>query len=98
MYGIHMWGATWDRTSNEVTDVAPKLGPQPLPIVHVTAISQTEKMALMDLGKCASVYSSPCYLSKSSKGSILMNIDVKRDDIPALRWPLRGVICSLRPF
>jgi dynein heavy chain len=98
VYGIHLWGATWDRTTNEVTDVASKHSPQPLPIVHVNAISQTEKTAMMDLGKSASVYSSPCYLSRSSKGRIIMNVDVKQDDVPALHWPLRGVICSLRPY
>lgn len=97
MIGLYMWHATWDRTSSEVIDVASKVVPQSLPIVHITAVPETEKIAAMDLAKYTSVYSCPCYLSKSNRSKIIMNIDVKQDEVSTLRWPLRGVMCTLRP-
>jgi len=43
LHGVYLWGCSWDKTSGEMLDSPPKHGPIPLPVIHVTFTTETQK-------------------------------------------------------
>eukprot|EP00794_Sanderia_malayensis_P000407 gene407-1042_t len=98
IYGIYLWGCSWEKTIGELQDASPKSGPSLLPVIHVTAIPYSEKPSLVDAQKSQFCYECPCYASRVSERDPLFLVDIEHKDIPGTRWPLRGISCTLRPF
>eukprot|EP00118_Oscarella_pearsei_P013596 m.109954 g.109954 ORF g.109954 m.109954 type:complete len:5180 (+) comp37381_c0_seq5:135-15674(+) len=97
-FGLHLWGAAWDKAAVEVNDSAPRPSIQSLPIVHITAAPASDKTSVVDPVKQASTFACPCYATLASQDAPVIYLDVRHDDIPHSRWPFRGVVCTLRPF
>jgi len=98
VYGIYLWGCAWEKTTGDLLDAPPKLGPTPLPVVHIVALPQIEKASLNDPVRAAVSYSCPCYSSRICQREPVMLLDVDNKDVPSTRWPLRGLSSTLRPF
>lgn len=98
VYGIYLWGCAWEKTTGDLLDAPPKSGPTPLPVVHIVALPQTEKVSLNDPVRAAVSYSCPCYSSRICQREPVMLLDVDNKDVPSTRWPLRGLSSTLRPF
>ena len=102
-YGLHLWGVEWEKNAAlEITDTHPKQSlPSPLPVLHVTAVRTTleSSTAGKESNKGPFLFSAPCYVSTTSLGeSPVLDVCFVSSDIPASRWPMRGVVCCLRPF
>lgn len=98
VYGIYLWGCAWEKTTGDLLDAPPKSGPTPLPVVHIVALPQTEKVSINDPVRAAVSYSCPCYSSRICAREPVMLLDVDNKDVPSTRWPLRGLSSTLRPF
>jgi len=98
VYGIHMWGCAWEKTTLELQDVAPRIGYSSLPVVHVNCYPINDKPILADPVKAVEVYQCPVYASRFSKREPIMEMDFKRDGYPATRWALRGLSCTIRNY
>lgn len=79
-------------------DTPPKVGLTPLPVVHFTAIPQSEKLSFNDPHKAAVSYACPCYPSRICPREPIVTLDIDNKDVPSSRWPLRGLCATLRPF
>ncbi|OWF37572.1 Dynein heavy chain 5, axonemal [Mizuhopecten yessoensis] len=98
VYGIHMWGCAWEKTTMELQDTPPRSGFSSLPVVHVNCYPINEKPLLQDPVKAAEVYQCPVYASRLSKREPIMEMDFKREGYPATRWALRGLSCTIRNY
>ncbi|XP_077977225.1 dynein axonemal heavy chain 8-like isoform X3 [Glandiceps talaboti] len=98
IYGIYMWGCTWEKTTGELHDTPPKHGPTPLPIIHMLCMPQSEKPALNDPQKAAETYACPVYPSRICPREPIMVMDVRHDSVPAQRWAVRGLSATIRPY
>eukprot|EP00112_Aurelia_sp_Birch-Aquarium-sp1_P011500 Seg2418.5 transcript_id=Seg2418.5/GoldUCD/mRNA.D3Y31 product="Dynein heavy chain 5 axonemal" protein_id=Seg2418.5/GoldUCD/D3Y31 len=98
IYGVFLWGASWEKTTGELQDAPPKSGPSLLPVLHVTAVPYSEKHSLSDPQKGQYSYECPCYGSRICPRDPILHVDIDHKDVPGTRWPLRGISCTLRPF
>ncbi|KAI8520697.1 hypothetical protein Bbelb_004510 [Branchiostoma belcheri] len=96
VFGLYLWGCTWEKTTSELLDTPPKSGPSTLPVIHVTCVPQSDK--LTDPVKAAETYQCPCYISRTNCREPVLTLDVRHDGITATRWSLRGLAGTLRPF
>ncbi|XP_028415382.1 dynein heavy chain 8, axonemal-like isoform X2 [Dendronephthya gigantea] len=98
VYGLYMWGCAWEKTTGDLMDAAPRHGPTPLPVIHLTVVPQSEKHTLHDPQKAAVSYSCPCYPSRICSREPVLQLDIDNKDVSASRWALRGLCATLRPF
>lgn len=98
IYGVYVWGCSWEKTTGELQDAPPKSGPSLLPVIHVTAVPYSEKASLTDPQKSQFSYECPCYSSRISNRQQVFSVDIEHKDVPSTKWPLRGISCTLRPF
>ncbi|XP_066278010.1 uncharacterized protein [Branchiostoma lanceolatum] len=96
VFGMYLWGCTWEKTTSELLDTPPKSGPSALPVIHITCVPQSDK--LTDPVKAAETYQCPCYISRTNCKEPVLTLDVRHDGITATRWSLRGLAGTLRPF
>ena len=102
-HGLYLWGIEWEKNAAlEITDTHPKQTlPSPLPALQVTAVHTTQEStaAAKEATKGPFPFNAPCYLHTTSpRVSPVLDVCFISNDIPASRWPIRGVICYLRPF
>ncbi|XP_071954985.1 uncharacterized protein [Antedon mediterranea] len=97
VYGIYIWGCTWEKTTAELQDIAPRHGPTPLPIIHIVCIPASEKPAASELVRYET-FSCPVYPTRVSPREPVFLMDVRHDNIPPSRWALRGLAATIRPF
>jgi len=90
IYGVHLWGAHWEKATNELQDIPPKSSPYVLPVIHLQVVVRPEKPL--------STYNCPCFISRTHANEQLLDIGITQKDIPATRWVLRNLLCTLRPF
>ncbi|RDD45872.1 Dynein heavy chain 5, axonemal [Trichoplax sp. H2] len=97
VYGIYVWGSSWEKTAGELQDAAPKSNPSSLPVIHITAVPISDKPWITDPSSYPSVYQCPCYCSRMNRVEPLFCLDIKNDS-GGSRWALRGLYATLRPF
>ncbi|XP_071801693.1 uncharacterized protein [Asterias amurensis] len=98
IYGIYIWGCTWEKTTGELQDTPPRHGPTPLPIVHIMCMPQSEKPALNDPQKAAETFNCPVYPTRVSARDPVFTMDVRHDNVSATKWALRGMAATIRPY
>ncbi|XP_023932050.1 dynein heavy chain 8, axonemal-like [Lingula anatina] len=98
VFGLYMWGCAWEKTTGELLDLPPKHGCTPLPVVHITCWPQSEKPNIQDPTRAAETYACPLFHSRTAPRDPIMEIDVRRENIPATRWALRGLSATIRPY
>ena len=79
VYGLYMWGCAWEKTTGDPLDAPPRLGPTPLPVIHITVVPQSEKQCIVDPQRSAVSFFCPCYCSRicSREPVLLLDIDNK---------------------
>ncbi|XP_033113255.1 dynein heavy chain 5, axonemal-like isoform X2 [Anneissia japonica] len=97
VYGIYIWGCTWEKTTGELQDLAPRHGPTPLPIIHIICIPASEKQIVTEPTRYET-FSCPVYPTRVSPREPVFLMDVRHDSIPPSRWSLRGLAATIRPF
>ena len=97
VYGIYVWGSSWEKTAGELQDTIPKVNPSSLPVVHITAVPVSDKPWLADPSSYPSIYQCPCYCSRMNRTEPLFCLDIKNDS-GGSRWALRGLYATLRQF
>ena len=98
IYGIYIWGCTWEKTTGELQDTPPRHGPTPLPIVHIMCMPQSEKPALNDPQKAVETFNCPVYPTRVSARDPVFTMDVRHDNVSATKWALRGMAATIRPY
>lgn len=98
VYGLYMWGCAWEKTTGDPLDAPPRLGPTPLPVIHITVVPQSEKQCIVDPQRSAVSFFCPCYCSRICSREPVLLLDIDNKDVSATRWPLRGLSATLRPF
>ncbi|XP_055889445.1 dynein axonemal heavy chain 8-like isoform X4 [Biomphalaria glabrata] len=98
VWGIYLWGCGWDKTTGELQDLPPRSGCASLPVVHVTCWPVNEKPILQDSVRASETYQCPVYHSRLARQEVVLEMDVRREGIPASRWPLRGLTATIRPY
>lgn len=98
VYGIFIWGCAWEKTTGDLLDSPPRHGCTALPVVHITCHPVSEKPILQDPQKAADTFSCPVYHSRTASKNPVMEIDVRRENILATRWSLRGLSATIRPY
>ncbi|CAL1527205.1 unnamed protein product [Lymnaea stagnalis] len=98
VWGIHLWGCAWEKTTGELQDLPPRSGCASLPVVHVTCWPVNEKPCMLDSTKASETYQCPVYHSRLARQEVILELDVRREGIPASRWALRGLAATVRPY
>ncbi|BFZ10055.1 hypothetical protein BsWGS_13094 [Bradybaena similaris] len=98
VWGLYIWGCAWERTTGEMQDLPPRNGCTPLPVVHVTCTPVSEKPNWQDHARASETYQCPVYHSRQARREVILEIDVRKEGIPAFRWPLRGLSATIRPY
>lgn len=89
IYGLFLWGASWEKATNEFHDAPPKVPYYSLPVLHVELVPASSH---------STNYACPCYLTRSQMSERILGVDIEQKDVNALKWSLRGLSCTLRPF
>lgn len=97
VWGIHVWGCAWDRTTGELQDLPPRTSFAALPVVHVTCLPAGEKPNNQDSVQSSETYQCPVYHSRQARQEVVLELDVRKEGIPASRWALRGLSATIRP-
>lgn len=99
IYGIYIWGCAWEKTTTELMDSPPKSpGYATIPVVQLYCIPANEKPTVLDPTKAYETYQCPVYPSRIAPRDPILEMDVRRENIPATRWALRGLSATLRPY
>ncbi|XP_025098007.1 LOW QUALITY PROTEIN: dynein gamma chain, flagellar outer arm-like [Pomacea canaliculata] len=98
VHGIYIWGCTWEKTTGELQDSPPRTSCAALPVVHLTCWPAGEKPIVQDSTRATETYQCPVYHSRIAPREVVMEMDVRRDGIPATRWALRGLSATIRPY
>ncbi|KAK6187606.1 hypothetical protein SNE40_005595 [Patella caerulea] len=98
IYGIYVWGCAWEKTTGELQDAPPRFSCASLPVVHVTCLPLSDKPQAQDSTKAYETYQCPIYHSRMASREPVMEMDVRREGIPASRWALRGLSATIRPY
>jgi len=88
IYGLSLYGASWERTINEMQDIAPKYRFAPLPVIQVTAGPTTDKAHTM--------YQCPVYTTRQMNDKPLFFLDIFNETVHSTKWALRGLSGCLR--
>ena len=51
-----------------------------------------------DSTRASETYQCPVYHSRIAPREVVMELDVRREGIPATRWALRGLSATIRPY
>eukprot|EP00698_Gefionella_okellyi_P008566 TRINITY_DN2129_c0_g2_i1.p1 TRINITY_DN2129_c0_g2~~TRINITY_DN2129_c0_g2_i1.p1 ORF type:complete len:4490 (+),score=1324.74 TRINITY_DN2129_c0_g2_i1:457-13926(+) len=85
IYGMFLEGASWDAKRGRLKDSLPKVLFDPMPIVHVTAVSTQTAL------DSARFYVCPVYrLPRRTDLNYIFDVTLKTDEPPE-KWVLRGV-------
>ncbi|XP_069461306.1 uncharacterized protein [Ambystoma mexicanum] len=98
IYGIHIWGVSWNKTDAELLDSSPKQSASLLPVVHLHCLPMSEKIGVNDPLKASDAYSCPVYISSTSPRDPVLQLDVQKENVPSSRWSLRGMKATIHPF
>ncbi|KAJ1151043.1 hypothetical protein NDU88_003830 [Pleurodeles waltl] len=98
IYGIHIWGVTWNKTDAELLDASPKQSPSVLPVIHLHCLPMSEKIGVNDPLKASDTYACPVYISSTSSREPVLHLDIQKENVPASRWALRGMKTTIYPF
>ena len=98
IYGLYLWGCTWEKAVTELVDSPPRHSCASLPVIHVTCWPQGEKPVLQDPVRAAETYACPVYHTSVSDKAPVMELDLSHGGIPASRWALRGLKATIRNF
>ncbi|XP_070190368.1 uncharacterized protein [Littorina saxatilis] len=98
VFGIYVWGCTWEKTTGELQDSPPRTGCAALPVVHLTCWPASDKPTGQDSTRASETYQCPVYHSRIAPREVVMEMDVRREGIPATRWALRGLSATIRPY
>uniref|UniRef100_K1RBU0 Dynein heavy chain 8, axonemal n=1 Tax=Magallana gigas TaxID=29159 RepID=K1RBU0_MAGGI len=93
IHGIHLWGCSIEKTTNEFQDQASRQGYAPLPVLHLQCYPVNEKPALQEPS-----FQCPLYASRIAPRDPIMEIDIKKEGIPPMRWALRGLTATIWPY
>lgn len=101
IYGLYLWGCHWEKSTTELVD-------QPcrnreaftsLPVIHLRCFPESEKPLLADNKvQIQDLYHCPVYPARNQRDEVIFYIDVWHNGIPALRWSMRGVCATLKPY
>ena len=98
IYGIYIWGCTWEKTTGELQDTPPRHGPTPLPIVHVLCMPHSEKYTYVEGQREVSLFMCPVYPTRVNAQEPIFMMDVKHDNVSATKFALRGLAATIRPY
>ncbi|XP_076466964.1 uncharacterized protein LOC143298129 [Babylonia areolata] len=98
VFGIYVWGCAWEKTTGELQDSPPRIGCAALPVVHLTCWPASDKPTGQDSTRASETYQCPVYHSRIAPREVVMELDVRREGIPATRWALRGLSATIRPY
>lgn len=98
VFGIHVWGCAWEKTTGELQDTPPRTGCAALPVVHLTCWPASDKPSGQDSTRASETYQCPVYHSRIAPREVVMELDVRREGIPSTRWALRGLSATIRPY
>eukprot|EP00741_Cyanophora_paradoxa_P017811 tig00021017_g17202.t1 len=90
IYGLFLDGASWSKKENKLVDSPPKILFSPIPILYVTAVTQSEKK------QDGVRYMCPVYkIPRRTDLNYVFDVEVRTED-PPNKWILRGVslLCS----
>ena len=109
--GAYVWGCNLERmASAEFQDCSPKQSPTPLPLLHLAlSTAQACKQAANEPANGAEpkanvTYHCPAFVSHRSRrveGGTereVFRLLVHNPEVPPLRWAIRSISCTLRPF
>ncbi|XP_041462850.1 dynein heavy chain 8, axonemal-like [Lytechinus variegatus] len=97
VYGVYVWGCSWEKTTGELQDSPPRHGATLLPIIHITTMPYSEKPAYNEQ-RTSEMYLCPVYPTRICARSPVFLLDVKHDNISASKWALRGLAATIRPY
>ncbi|XP_074662754.1 uncharacterized protein LOC141915202 [Tubulanus polymorphus] len=98
IYGIYIWGCSWDKTSGELQDAPSRHTCTTLPVIHVTCWPTSEKPGSQDILRVSETYTCPVFPTRNNTNDVIMEVDLRHDGIPATRWSLRGLSATCRPY
>ncbi|XP_064629693.1 uncharacterized protein LOC135488785 isoform X2 [Lineus longissimus] len=98
VYGINIWGCSWEKTSGELQDVAPRHACTALPVIHITCHPQGEKPNQQDPTRASETFQCPVFQSKIGPREPVMEVDLRHEGYPASRWALRGLSATIHPY
>jgi hypothetical protein len=75
-----------------------KEGNMPLPVIHLTCWMESEKPLLNDAAKAADLYKCPVYPNRRERSESLFELDMYHTGVPPLKWAMRGVCTTLKPY
>ncbi|XP_030850579.1 dynein heavy chain 8, axonemal isoform X3 [Strongylocentrotus purpuratus] len=97
VYGVYVWGCSWEKTTGELQDSPPRHGATLLPIIHITTMPYSEKPAYNEQ-RTSEMYLCPVYPTRICARSPVFLLDVKHDNVSASKWALRGLAATIRPY
>lgn len=98
VYGIYIWGCTWEKTTGELQDAPPRQGPTPLPIIHITCANPGERAVVGDQPRTNDTFYCPVYQNRLVPSEPVFHMDVKHESVSVSKWALRGLAATIRPF
>lgn len=100
VYGLYLWGCHWEKSTSELVDqpVKFKEGNMPLPVIHLTCWLESEKPLLNDTTKSQDLYKCPVYPNRNERDQSVFDIDLIHAGVPAIKWAMRGVCATLKPY
>ncbi|CAH1799095.1 unnamed protein product [Owenia fusiformis] len=98
VFGLFMWGCSWEKTTGELQDSAPRHACTALPVIHVTCWPQHDKPIIQDPARALEIYQCPVYQSRISQREPIMEVDVRHENVASSRWALRGLSATVRPY
>ncbi|XP_071504103.1 dynein axonemal heavy chain 5-like [Diadema antillarum] len=97
VYGVYVWGCSWEKTTGELQDCPPRHGATLLPIIHITCLPYSEKPAYNEQ-RTSEMYLCPVYPNRVCARNPIFLMDVRHDNISASKWALRGLAATIRPY
>ncbi|XP_029452717.1 dynein gamma chain, flagellar outer arm-like [Rhinatrema bivittatum] len=98
IYGIYLWGVSWNKTDAELLDAPPQKSPCSLPVIHLHCLPMSEKTGGNDLQKASNAYACPVYISSASVREPVLYLDIHKENVLSSRWALRGMKATIHPF
>ncbi|PIK33246.1 putative dynein heavy chain 8, axonemal, partial [Apostichopus japonicus] len=98
VYGVYLWGCTWEKTTGELQDAPPKSGPTPLPIIHITCTTNSDKVVVGEQTKTNDTFYCPVYQNRITPSEPVFFMDVRHESVSVSKWALRGLAATVRPF
>ena len=95
---ISVNGCVWDKNSGEFIDTpSTKSGNTVLPLVHITRAQANQLSNRKEGIRGPHLYYCPVYRNEKKK-DIFFHIKIQNNEIPRIRWMMRGLTCTLQHY